>query len=109
MYRSNASGENFNWVGNFAPIQLKTNRRIWVPFCPSSGLVLQSNSILIPGDYSTVENIQAGSFSVGFVMLNDFDGQVDKWYLGGEYRLDEYFPNERSSCRIVTTYQFSIC
>ncbi|CAF1444302.1 unnamed protein product [Rotaria magnacalcarata] len=43
---------------------------------PSSGLVLQSNSILIPGDYSTVENIQAGSFSVGFVMLNDFDGQV---------------------------------
>ncbi|CAF2084867.1 unnamed protein product [Rotaria magnacalcarata] len=114
MYRSNASGENFNWVGNFAPIQLKTNRRIWVPFCknnlilmqvytdddgltfsqphiifnvtkpnwkwvalgPSSGLVLQSNSILIPGDYSTVENIQAGSFSVGFVMLNDFDGQV---------------------------------
>ena len=28
MYCSNASGESFNWVGNFAPIQLKTNRRI---------------------------------------------------------------------------------
>ncbi|CAF1297367.1 unnamed protein product [Rotaria magnacalcarata] len=139
MYRGNASGENFNWVGNFAPIQLKTNQRILVPFCknnlilmqvysdddgltfsqpqiifnvtkpnwkwvalgPPSGLALQSNRILIPGDYSTVENIRAGSFSVGFVMLNDFDGQVDKWYLGGEYRLDDYFPNEGQAVELL--------
>ncbi|CAF3619397.1 unnamed protein product [Rotaria sp. Silwood1] len=139
LYRGNASGENFNWVGNFAPVQLKYNQRILVPFCknnrilmqaysdddgltfsqpqiifnvtkpnwkwvalgPPSGLLLQSNRILIPGDYSTLTNIRTGSFSTGFVMLNDFDGQIDKWYLGGEYKLDDYFPNEGQAVELL--------
>ncbi|CAF3188942.1 unnamed protein product [Rotaria sp. Silwood2] len=140
LYRSNNSGENYNWVGNFAPVQLKYNQRILVPFCknnlilmqaysdddgltfsqpqtilnvikpnwkwvalgPPGGLLLQSNRILIPGDYSTMANIRAGSFSTGFVMLNDFDGQVDKWYLGGEYSLDDYFPNEGQAVELLS-------
>ncbi|CAF0728574.1 unnamed protein product [Adineta steineri] len=121
LYRGNSSGENYNWVGNFAPVQLKYNQRILVPFCknnlivmqtysdddglifsqpqiilnvtkpnwkwvalgPPGGLLLQSNRILIPGDYSTNSNVISGSSSTGFVMLNDFNGQIDKCNNGG--------------------------
>jgi sialidase-1 len=139
LYRGNSSDENFNWVGNFAPVQLKYNQRILIPFCknnlipmqtysdddgltfsppqiihnitkpnwrwlalgPPGGLLLQSNRILIPGDYSTNSNVMGGSFSTGFVMLNDFNGQIDKWYLGGEYNLDDYYPNEGQAVELL--------
>ncbi|CAF0755329.1 unnamed protein product [Adineta ricciae] len=139
LYRGNSSGENFNWVGNFAPVQLKYNQRILVPFCrnnlvpmqtysdddgltfappqiipniakpnwkwlalgPPSGILLQSNRILVPGDYSINSNVRAGSLSTGFVMLNDFNGQIDKWYLGGEYNLDNYYPNEGQAVELL--------
>ncbi len=34
-------------------------------------------------------------------MLNDFNGQVDKWYLGGEYSLDNYSPNEAQAVELL--------
>ena len=43
----------------------------WVALGPPGGLQLQSNRILIPGDYSTKCNAKSGSFSTGFVVLND--------------------------------------
>ena len=30
-------------------------------------------------------------FPLGYVMLNDYNGQVDKWYLGGEFNLETLF------------------
>ena len=68
---------------------------------PPSGLLLQSNRILIPGYYSNTTSA-GGSFSTGFVMLNDFNGQVDKWYLGGQYPLDNYDPNEGQSVELLS-------
>ena len=135
LYRGNSSGINYNRGGNFAPVQLKYNQRILVPFCrnnlipmqsysdddgltfspaeviynvtkpewkwvalgPPSGLLLQSNRILIPGDYSTMD----GHSSSGFVMINDFNGQIDKWYLGGQYSLDKYYPNEGQAVELL--------
>jgi hypothetical protein len=111
-----------------APVQLKYDQRILLPFCRNNhiliqtysdddgliwaepqviynvtksdwksvalglpgGLLLQSNRILIPGDYSTGE----GHLSSSFVMLNDFNGQIDKWYLCGQMSLGDYYPNE---------------
>lgn len=65
----------------------------WVGLGPPAGLLLQSNRILIPAYYSTRPN-DNGLLSTGYVMLNDHDGRVDKWYLGGEFRDEFYFPNE---------------
>lgn len=73
----------------------------WVALGPPSGLLLQSNRIIIPGDYSIVANVRAGSFSSGFAMINDFNGQVDKWYLGGIFSLDNYFPNEGQAVELL--------
>ena len=138
LYGGNSSGENFNWVGNLPPVQLKYNQRILFPFCqnnrlimqtysdddgitfapaqvvpnviranwqwvglgPPGGLLLQSNRILIPGHYST-NGSAIGSSSVGFLMVNDFNGQVDKWYVGGEYSLDNYYPSESQAVELL--------
>ena len=138
LYRGNSSGENFNWVGNLPPVQLKYNQRILFPFCknnrrimqtysdddgvtfspaqvipnvirenwqwvglgPPGGLLLQSNRILITGHYSTNGSAIATS-SVGFVMLNDFNGQLDKWYVGGEYSLENYYPSESQAVELL--------
>ena len=72
----------------------------WVGTGPPGGLLLQSNRILIPGHYSTNASSIGGS-SVGFVMLNDHNGQVDKWYLGGEYNLDDYAPSEAQAVELL--------
>jgi sialidase-1 len=89
----------------FSPPQMIPNvtKSNWkyVALGPPSGLLLQSNRILIPGTYSTVSNVRSGSFSTGFVMLNDFNGQVDKWFLGGEFNLDDYYPNESQAVELV--------
>jgi sialidase-1 len=67
---------------------------------PPSGLLLQSNRILIPGYYST--NASAGgSLSTGFVMLNDNNGEADKWYLGGQFNLLNYYPNEAQAVELL--------
>jgi len=135
LYRGNSSGANYNRGGNFAPVQLRYNQRILVPFCknnmipmqsysdddgltfspaevihnitkpewkwfalgPPGGLLLQSNRILIPGDFSTAD----GHLSSSFVMLNDFNGQVDKWYLGGIMSLENYYPNECQAVELL--------
>jgi sialidase-1 len=34
-------------------------------------------------------------------MLNDFNGQIDKWYIGGEYNYDNYFPNEGQAVELL--------
>ncbi|CAF1096092.1 unnamed protein product [Adineta steineri] len=73
----------------------------WVALGPPGGLLLQSNRILIPGDYSTNSNVISGSSSTGFVMLNDFNGQIDKWYLGGEINLHNYYPNEGQAVELL--------
>lgn len=65
----------------------------WVGLGPPAGLLLQSNRILIPAYYSTRPN-DNGLLSTGYVMLNDHDGRADKWYVGGEFRDEFYFPNE---------------
>lgn len=131
LYRGNSSNGNYTRVGNIAPVQLKYNQRILIPFCknnlivmqtfsdddgltfalpqvipnvtksdwkwvglgPPGGLLLQSNRILIPSYYSTHDN-DNGLLSTGYVMLNDNNGQIDKWYLGGKFHLETYFPNE---------------
>jgi sialidase-1 len=138
LYRGNASNENYTRVGNIAPVQLKYNQRILIPFCknnliimqtysdddgltfsppqiipnvtksdwkwvglgPPGGLLLQSNRILIPAYYSIHTN-DNGLFSTGYVMLNDFNGQIDKWYLGGEFHLETYFPNECQAVELL--------
>jgi len=134
LARTNTSG---SWVGNFAPVQLKYNQRILVPFTknnhipmqtysdddgltfvepqviynitkpdwrwlalgPPGGLLLQSNRILIPGDYSTADS--GGFLSSSFVMLNDHNGQIDKWYMGGEMSLEDYHPNECQAVELL--------
>ena len=131
LYRGNSSNDQYTRAGNIAPVQLKYNQRILIPFCknnlivmqtysdddgltfsppriipnvtesdwkwvglgPPSGLLLQSNRILIPSYYSIHEN-DNGLLSTGYVMLNDDNGQIDKWYLGGKFHLETYFPNE---------------
>ncbi|CAF1280378.1 unnamed protein product [Rotaria sordida] len=138
LYRGNSSNDNYNRVGNIAPVQLKYNQRILIPFCknnliimqtysdddgltfsqpqiipnvtkshwkwvglgPPSGLLLQSNRILIPAYYSIHEN-DNGLLSTGYVMLNDFNGQLDKWYLGGEFHREAYFPNECQAIELL--------
>ena len=69
----------------------------WVALGPLSGLLLQSNRILIPGDYST-SNIH---YSTNFVVINDFNGQGDKWYLDGQFPLDNYYPNEGQAVELL--------
>jgi len=66
---------------------------------PPSGLLLQSNRLLVPGGYSTV----GGSFFSTFVMLNDHNGQVDKWYLGGDISIDMYHSNEAQAVELLPT------
>ncbi|CAF3410935.1 unnamed protein product [Rotaria socialis] len=138
LYRGNASNDNYNRVGNIAPVQLRYNQRILIPFCrnnlivmqtysdddgltfsspqiirnvtrsnwkwvglgPPAGLLLQSNRILIPSYYSIHSN-DNGLLSTGYVMLNDFNGQVDKWYLGGEFHFETYFPNECQAVELL--------
>ena len=128
LVRGNETGDAYTHAGNFAPVQLRYNQRILVPFTknnqfpmqsysdddgltfskpefipnitksewkwfalgPPGGLLLQSNRIVIPGDFSLAD----GHLSSSFVMLNDHNGQVDKWYLGGEMSLGDYHPNE---------------
>ncbi|UJR32843.1 hypothetical protein I4U23_020305 [Adineta vaga] len=72
----------------------------WIGLGPPGGILLQSNRILIPAYYSTHPN-DNGLLSTGYVMLNDFNGQIDKWYVGGEYNLDEYFPNECQAVELL--------
>lgn len=139
LYRGgNASNDKYNRVGNIAPVQLKYNQRILIPFCknnlivmqtysdddgltfstpqvvpgvtkphwkwvglgPPGGLLLQSNRILIPAYYSIHAN-DNGLLSTGYVMLNDFNGQLDKWYLGGEFHFETYFPNECQAVELL--------
>lgn len=73
----------------------------WVALGPPVGLLLQSNRILIPGDYSTDSVANGGSFSSGFVMLNDFNGSSDRWYRGGEYSLQQFYPNEGQAVELL--------
>ena len=138
LYRGNSSNEKYNRVGNIAPIQLKYNQRILIPFCknnlmimqtysdddgltfsrpqiipnvtksnwkwvglgPPAGLLLQSNRILIPAYYSIHSN-DNGLFSTGYMTLNDFNGQLDKWHLGGEFNFEDYFPNECQAVELL--------
>ncbi|CAF4950971.1 unnamed protein product [Rotaria sp. Silwood1] len=138
LYRGNSSNDKYNRVGNIAPVQLKYNQRILIPFCknnliimqtysdddgltfsqpqiiphvtkphwkwvglgPPGGLLLQSNRILIPAYYSIHSN-DNGLLSNGYVMLNDFNGQLDKWYLGGEFHREAYFPNECQAVELL--------
>ena len=138
VYHGNTSQDGYNRVGNIAPVQLKFNQRILIPFCqnnlivlqtysdddgltftppeiipnvtlpswkwvglgPPAGLLLQSNRILIPSYYSTHEN-DNGLLSRGYVMLNDHNGQVDRWYLGGEFHREAYFPNECQAVELL--------
>jgi sialidase-1 len=88
----------------FSPPQIipnvtKSNWK-WVGLGPPSGLLLQSNRILIPSYYSIHKN-DNGLFSTGYVMLNDYNGQLDKWYLGGEFNLETYFPNECQAVELL--------
>jgi len=127
LVRGNETGDAYTRAGNFAPVQLRYNQRILVPFTknnlipmqsysdddgltfskpeiihnitkpnwhwvaigPPGGLLLRSNRIVIPGDY-----IATGGPSTSFVMINDHNGQVDKWYLGGQMTLEHYTTNE---------------
>jgi sialidase-1 len=61
----------------------------WVGLGPPGGLLLQSKRILIPAYYSKHPN-DNGLLSTGYVMLNDANGQLDKWYLGGEYLIRQF-------------------
>jgi sialidase-1 len=138
LCRGNVTNNGYNSVRNFAPVQLKYNQRILIPFCknnlilmqtysdddgltfsppeiipnvikpewqafaigPPSGLLLQSNRILIPAHYA-LNTSAGGAYSTGYVMLNDFNGQIDKWYLGGEFHLETYFPNECQAVELL--------
>ena len=122
-------------AGNPAPVQLKYNQRILLPFCknnaipmqtysdddgltfsspqvihnitkpdwkwlalgPPGGLLLQSDRIIIPGDFSTGD----GAHGSSFVMYNDFNGQVDKWVLGGNFSLGDHHPNECQAVELL--------
>ncbi|CAF1010531.1 unnamed protein product [Adineta steineri] len=72
----------------------------WVGLGPPGGLLLQSNRILIPAYYS-IHSDDNGLLSTGYVMLNDFNGQIDKWYLGGEYNFGAHFPNEGQAVELL--------
>lgn len=138
LCQGNLTDDGYNRVGNFAPVQLKYNQRILVPFTrndiiimqsfsdddgltfspaqvipnvtqpdwkivalgPPSGILLQSNRILIPANRPMNSSL-SGFYSLGYVMLNDHDGQIDKWYLGGEYSLDGFFPNEAQAVELL--------
>ncbi|CAF0755347.1 unnamed protein product [Adineta ricciae] len=140
LYRGNSSNSKYHRVGNIAPVQLRYNQRILIPFCqdnlivmqtytdddgltfappqvipnvtrpewkwvglgPPGGILLQSNRILIPAYYSVHPN-DNGLLSTGYVMLNDLNGQIDKWYLGGQYNLDNYYPNECQAVELLPT------
>ena len=143
LYRGNATVDGYDRVGNIAPVQLRSSRRILIPFCqnnllalqtysdddgstfsvpemipnvtrsawkwiglgPPGGLLLQSDRLLIPAYYSTHKN-DNGLLSTGYVMLNDHQGQIDKWYLGGEFHLDAYFPNECQAVELSSNSVF---
>ena len=121
-------------AGNPAPVQLKYNQRILLPFCknnaiplqtysdddgltfappevipniakpdwkwialgPPGGLLLQSNRIIIPGDFRAGDEPSAS-----FVMYNDFNGEVDKWVLGGNISLVDYHPDECQAVELL--------
>jgi hypothetical protein len=42
-----------------------------------------------------------GFLSSSFVMLNDHNGQVDKWYFGGKMSLGDYHPNECQAVELL--------
>jgi len=88
----------------FSPPQIIPNvvKSDWTTIAlgPPSGLLLQSNRILIPSHYS-INTSAGGSFSTGYVMLNDYNGQIDKWYLGGAFNLENYFPNECQAVELL--------
>jgi len=42
-----------------------------------------------------------GVFSTGYTLLNDHNGQIDKWYLGGEFNLSDYYPNESQAVELI--------
>jgi sialidase-1 len=67
---------------------------------PLNGLLLQSNRILIPAHYA-LNTSASDAFSTGYVMLNDDNGQVDQWYLGGEFHLETYFSNECQAVELL--------
>lgn len=138
LYRGNSSNDVYDRVGNIAPVQLKINGRILIPFCknnliilqtysdddgltfskpeiipnvtqstwqwvglgPPGGLLLQSNRILIPAYYSTYPN-DNGLLSTGYVMINDDHGQIDRWFLGGQFDFPTYFPNECQAVELL--------
>jgi sialidase-1 len=67
---------------------------------PSGGLLLQSNCILVSAHYS-LNKTAGGAFSISYTMLNDDNGQFDKWYLGSEYGLDNFYPNEGQAVELL--------
>ena len=67
---------------------------------PPSSILLQSNRILIPAHYA-LNTSEGGAFSIGYTMLNDHNGQIDKWYLGGEFKLGNLFPNEAQAVELL--------
>ncbi|CAF1185572.1 unnamed protein product [Rotaria sordida] len=69
----------------------------WLALGPPGGLLLQSNRIIIPGDFSTNDS----HLSSSFIMYNDFNDQVDKWVLGGNFSLENYHPNECQAVELL--------
>ena len=72
----------------------------WVGLGPPAGLLLQSGRLLIPSYYSMTPD-DNGLISTGYAMLNDHDGQIDRWYLGGEFSLETHFPNECQAVELL--------
>jgi hypothetical protein len=60
-----------------------------------------SNRKLKAAYYSLRPN-DNGLFTIGYFMLNDHNGQYDKWYLGGEFHYDTYFPNECQADKLLS-------
>jgi sialidase-1 len=67
---------------------------------PPGGILLQSNRILVAAHYS-LNKTAGGAFSTSYVMLNDHNGQFDKWYLGGQYNLEDFYPNEGQAVELL--------
>ena len=44
LYRANSTNSNYTRVGNVAPVQLKSNQRILIPFCKNNLIVMQTYS-----------------------------------------------------------------
>ena len=44
LYRGNSTNGNYTRVGNVAPVQLKYNQRILIPFCKNNLIVMQTYS-----------------------------------------------------------------